>query len=52
MNFPSQISFNSIDHGYRAAILKRNFMWLLLFYMAVATYYYYEKVGRKVTTCT
>ena len=25
MNFPSQIFFNDINHGYRAAILKNNF---------------------------
>ena len=33
MNFPSQIFFNDINHGYRAAILKKNYMWLLPFYM-------------------
>ena len=32
MNFPSQIFFNDINH-YRAAILKKNSLWLLLFYM-------------------
>ena len=36
MNFPSQIFFNDINHGYRAAILKRNvyvcfhYIWLWL----------------------
>ena len=33
MNFPSQIFFNDINHGYRAAILKKNSFWLLPFYM-------------------
>ena len=33
MNFPSQIFFNDIDHGYRAALLKKNYLWLLPFYM-------------------
>ena len=37
MNFPSQISFNDINHGYRAAILKKKFWWLLPFNMVVAT---------------
>ena len=46
MNFPSQIFFNDINHGYRAAILKKNYLWLLPFYMVVATYFYYEKVHR------
>ena len=31
MNFPSQIFFNDINHGYRAAILKKSSLWLLLF---------------------
>ena len=44
MNFPSQIFFNNISHGHRAAILKKTFLWLLPFYMVVATYSYYEKV--------
>ena len=38
MNFPLQIFFSNINHGYRAAILKKNYLWLLLFYMAVANY--------------
>ena len=50
MNFPSHILFNNINHGYRAAILKKNSLWLLLLYMAVTTYFYYEKVRR--TMCT
>ena len=37
----SQIFFNDINHGYRAAIL-----WLLPFYVIVATSFYYEKLRR------
>ena len=40
MNFPSQIYFNDINHGYRVAILTKNSIPLL------ATYFNYEKVGR------
>ena len=43
MNFPSQIFFNEINHGYRAAILKKSSLWLLPFYMAVGTYIYNKK---------
>ena len=50
MNFPSQISFNDINHSYRAAILKKSSLWLLMSYMAVATYYYCEKVRRTMRT--
>ena len=50
MNFRSQILFNGINHGYRAAILKKNSLWLLPFYMAVATYCCYEKVRRTMGT--
>ena len=50
MKFPSQILFNDINHDYRAAILKKNSLWLLPFYMAVATYCYYEKVRRTMRT--
>ena len=35
------IFFNDINHGYRAAILKtklKKYLWLHLFYLAVATY--------------
>ena len=48
MNFPSKRFFNDINHGCRAAILKKNFLWLLPFYMAVATYCYYGKVRRTI----
>ena len=50
MNFPSEIFFNDINHGYRAAMLKKIFLWLLPFYMSVATHFYYEKVCRKMRT--
>ena len=42
--------FNDINHGHRAAILKKKFLWLLPFYMGVATYFYYEKVRRTMRT--
>ena len=50
MNFPSQIFFNDINHGYRAAILKKNYLWLLPFYIVLATYFCYEKVRRMMRT--
>ena len=50
MNFPSQIFFNDVNYGCRANILKKNSLWLLTFYMAVATYFYYEKVRRTMRT--
>ena len=46
MNFPSHVFFNDINHCYNAAILKKNSLWLLLFYIALATYYYSEKEHR------
>ena len=52
MNFPSQIFFNDINHGYRAAILKKSSLWLFPFYMAVSTYCYYKKVRRTISTAT
>ena len=39
-------NFNDINHGYRAAILKKNSLWPLPFYMVVVTYVCYEKVRR------
>ena len=45
-----RIFFDDINHGNRAAILKKNSLWLLPFYMAVATYCYYEKVRRMMRT--
>ena len=47
MNFPSKIFSNDINHCYRAAILKKNSLWLLPFYMAVATYCYYENCAER-----
>ena len=49
MNFPSQI-FNDTNHGYRAAILKKNYLWLLPFYMAVVTYFCNENLRRTMRT--
>ena len=48
MNFPSQIFFNDIRDGSRAAILKKNSLWLLAFDMAAD--FYYEKVHRAMCT--
>ena len=42
--------FNDINHGYRAAILKKNSLWLLPFYMVMATYFYYENMRRTMRT--
>ena len=50
MNFPSQIFFNNINHGYKAALLKKNSLRLLWFYMDVASYCYYEKAYRTMHT--
>ena len=50
MNFPSQIFFNNINHGYKAALLKKNSLWLLSFYMDVASHCYYEKARRTMNT--
>ena len=48
MNFPSRIFSNDINPGYRVAVLKKNSLWLLPFYMVVATSFYYEKVSRTI----
>ena len=50
MNFPSQLFFNDIKHGYRAAILRKNYVWLLPFYIAVATYFLCKKMHRTMRT--
>ena len=50
MNFPSQLFFNDINHGYRAAILKKSSLWVLPPYMVVSTYCYYEKAHRTIYT--
>ena len=42
--------YNDINHGYTATMLKKNSLWLLLFFIAVTSYCYYEKVRR--TMCT
>ena len=47
MNIPSQIFFNDINYGYRAVLLKKNYLWLLPFYASVANY---EKVRRMMRT--
>ena len=52
MNFSSKIFSNDINHCYRAATLKKNSLWLLPFYMAVATYCYYEKLRRTMPNAT
>ena len=36
MNFPSQIFFNDINHGYKAVLSKKNSLWLFSIYMDVA----------------
>ena len=41
---------NDINHGYKAAMLKKSSLWLLPSFMAVATYCYYEKVRRTLRT--
>ena len=52
MNFPSKVFFYNINHGLRAATLKKNSLWLLLLYIAVATYSYNEKVCRTMCNAT
>ena len=42
--------FNDINHGHRAAILKKKNLWLLPFYIPVATCFYYDKVCRTMGT--
>ena len=36
MNFPLQTFFKDFYHGYKAALLKKNSLWLLSIYMDVA----------------
>ena len=50
MTFPSHIYFNDINHGCRAAMLKKSSLWLLPFYVAVVTYCCYKKVHRTMRT--
>ena len=40
--FSSRIFLNRVIHGYKETILKKSSLWLLQFYMTVATYCYYE----------
>ena len=47
MIFPSSF-FNDINHGYRAAILKKISLWLLPFYVVVATF---AIMKRSAETC-
>ena len=47
MNFPAQIFFSDINNGYRAALLKKNSLWLLPFFMVVATYFYYKRCAKR-----
>ena len=44
--------FNNINHGYKAALLKKNYLWLLSLYMDVAFYCHYEKARRTMNTAT
>ena len=41
---------NDISYDYKAALLKKNSLWLLSFYMDVSLYCYYEKVRRTMRT--
>ena len=43
MNFPLQTFFKDFYHGYKAALLKKNSLWLLSIYIDVASYCYYKK---------
>ena len=44
--------FSFTEHGYRASFLKKSSLWLLPSYMAVATYWYYQKLRRMMRTGT
>ena len=48
MNFPFQIFFNDINRDFTGALLKKNSLWLLPFYMATCCYF--ERVRRKMLT--
>ena len=50
MNFPLQIFFKDFYHGYKAALLKKNSLWLLSIYMDVASYCYYKKGAERMRT--
>ena len=51
MNFPSQIFFNDINHGYRATILKKKSLRLFPFYMVVATLFLLWKGAQNDAHC-
>ena len=51
MSFSSQIFFNNIIHGYRAAIWKKNSLWLLPFFVAVATHWEATMMKRCAEWC-
>ena len=42
MNFSSQIFFKDFDKSYSTDISKKNSLWLLPFFMAVATLCYFK----------
>ena len=42
--------FNNVNYGNKAALLKKKSLWLLQFYMDVASYCYYETVRRTMHT--
>ena len=42
--------FNDVNHGYRAAILKKSSLWVLPPHMVVSTYCYNEKARRTMHT--
>ena len=46
LDFFFQMFLNDINHGYRAAILKENHLWMLSLYMAVTASCHHEKVRR------
>ena len=43
MNFPSHIFSNDVNHRDKAALMRKNYLWLLPIDMDVASYCYYEK---------
>ena len=50
MNFSSQTLLNYINHGYKAASLKKIYLWLLSFYTDVPSYCYDENARRTMNT--
>ena len=39
--------FNDINYGHKAALLKKNSLWLFSFYMDAASYCYYERCAER-----